>query len=71
MKEAPTMANMLDLKHHRDVFKRLRDAAEDPELASIVVEFLDENPEIREDLSGLYVRAKRTMDLEADRLKGQ
>lgn len=56
------MTNFLDLKYLRQLAKMLRDMAEDPEQAAEVVARLDQDPELREELSRIYVLAKRTLE---------
>ena len=42
-------------------YRKLVELAEDPEYARTIVEFLDQNPEIRSDLTGIYLRACDTL----------
>lgn len=42
-------------------YRKLIELAEDPETAQRIVDFLDDNPEIRRDLAGIYFRAQDTL----------
>ena len=42
-------------------YRKLVELAQDPVKAPQLVEYLDENPDLRSDLSGIYFRAKETI----------
>jgi hypothetical protein len=42
-------------------YRKLVELAEDPKYAQTIAEFLDDNPEIRNDLTGIYLRARDTL----------
>ena len=42
-------------------YKKLVEIAENETTAKEIVEFLDNNPDIRNDLAGIYFRAKETL----------
>ncbi|MDM4770875.1 hypothetical protein [Solimonas sp. SE-A11] len=56
------MVNYLDLKYLVKVEKDLRAAADDPQLAPQIKAYLDANPDVRDELADVYVRALRTME---------
>ncbi len=56
------MVNYLDLKYLVKVEKDLRDAADDPERAAQIKAYLDANPDVRDELADVYVRALRTLE---------
>ena len=59
MKQKPMIT---DEMWRRMNYKKLVDLSEDAETARLIVDFLDDNPEIREDLAGIYFRAKKTLE---------
>lgn len=52
---------LTDAQWQRMNYKLLRDLAENPDKARIIVDFLDAHPEIRSDLAGIYIRAQDTL----------
>lgn len=42
-------------------YRKLVDLSQDEEMAKLIVSFLDENPDIRQDLAGIYFKAKDTL----------
>lgn len=44
-------------------YKMLVEIAEDETMAKEIVAFLDDNPDIRNDLAGIYFRAKETLKM--------
>ena len=56
------MVNYLDLKWLLDCKKQLKSMADDPIDAAKVVEYLDTDPDLRDELSGVYTRALRTLE---------
>ncbi|WP_020406833.1 hypothetical protein [Hahella ganghwensis] len=56
------MVNVLDLKWLKTCHTQLREMAEDPDMAVLIVDVLNEDRELREELSHIYVRALRTVE---------
>lgn len=44
-------------------YRMLVEIAEDETMAKEIVAFLDDNPDIRNDLAGIYFRAKETLKM--------
>ena len=56
------MVNLLDLKWLVRCQQQLKDMADDPDFAEVIIKNLDENLELREELSHIYVRALKTLE---------
>lgn len=56
------MVNFADLKWLKQCKRQLRDMADDPDQALFIKEKLDQDPELREELADIYVRALRTLE---------
>ena len=55
--------NLIDLKWFRHCQQQLKDMADDPEFAYIIKRELDADLSLREELSVIYVRALRTLEM--------
>lgn len=56
------MVNLIDLKWLLRCEAQVRDMADDPLYAAAIVSELDKDPDLREQLSHVYVRAIKTME---------
>lgn len=56
------MVSLVDIKWLARCQAQLRDMAMDPGYAARIVEVLDADPELREQLAGIYVRALKTLE---------
>lgn len=56
------MVNLINLKWLKRCQQQLKDMADDPDYAVIIKQELDRDPELREELSHIYVRALRTIE---------
>lgn len=50
-----------DIQWQKVNYKQLVELSQHAEYAKIIVDYLDQNPDIRSDLSGIYFRAKETI----------
>lgn len=57
------MVNLFDLKWLVQCQKQLKELAGEYEIAIKIVEILDEDPDLRDELSHIYTKAKRTIEL--------
>ena len=57
------MVNLLDLKWLKRCSQQLRDMADDPDSAQLVINAMDDDPELREELPHIYVRSLKTLEL--------
>ncbi|MFZ5593702.1 MAG: hypothetical protein ACOY4D_05495 [Pseudomonadota bacterium] len=56
------MVNLIDLKWLKRCQQQLKDMADDPDYAVLIKQELDNDPELREELSHIYVKALRTIE---------
>tara|TARA_R110000850_G_scaffold145408_9_gene267531 strand:- start:7851 stop:8036 length:186 start_codon:yes stop_codon:yes gene_type:complete len=56
------MVNLLDLRYLIDCKRKVIDLAQDPEYASQIVDWLNTNPDMRDELSEVYVLAIKTVE---------
>lgn len=56
------MVNLIDLKWLKRCQQQLKDMADDPDYAVLIKQALDNDPELREELSHVYVKALRTIE---------
>ncbi|HHQ41174.1 MAG TPA: hypothetical protein ENK20_02645 [Chromatiales bacterium] len=56
------MIGLLDLRWVLRCEAQLREMADDPDFAAVIVRELDRDPELREQLAAIYVRALRTLE---------
>lgn len=54
--------NLIDLKWLKRCQRQLKDMAEDPAYAEKIKEVLDQDPELREELPHIYVKALKTLE---------
>ncbi len=61
------MVNLVDLKWLVRCQQQLKEMADDPDYAGMIIQHLDENSDLREALSYLYVRALKTLESMQDK----
>ena len=61
------MVNYADLKYLRDSRRRLKDLADDENYCEIILEHFDSDPELRDELPDIYVRALKTKEAKSRR----
>jgi len=56
------MVNLLDLKWLKRCSQQLRDLADDPDNAQLVIDAMNDDPELRDELPHIYVHALKTLE---------
>ena len=59
------MINLANLRWLKPCERQLREMADDPDQAPLIQRELDRDPELREALASIYVRALRTVERSA------
>ncbi|MDO3386033.1 hypothetical protein QWI17_09310 [Gilvimarinus sp. SDUM040013] len=58
------MVNLLDLRYLIDCKKKVKELAQDSEYAQQILDWLNANPEMRDELSEVYVTAIKTVEVQ-------